>query len=170
MIYHSTRTLENGVNARKDLLKGLCDDGGLYVSDELLTCVLTPDMLKGLTYRETALRVFSVLLSDFTKTELAEGIERAYANNFASVAVTPVTRVGDEFLLELHHGPTSAFKDVALCMLPQLMSAALKDTGRRVMIATATSGDTGKAALSGFMNVPGIGITVFYPHGMVSDI
>ena len=170
MIYHSTRSLENGVNAREALLKGLCDDGGLYVSDELLTCVLTPDMLKGLTYRETALRVFSVLLSDFTKTELAEGIERAYADNFASVAVTPVTRVGDEFLLELHHGPTSAFKDVALCMLPQLMSAALKDTGRRVMIATATSGDTGKAALSGFMNVPGIGITVFYPHGMVSDI
>lgn len=170
MIYHSTRSLENGVNAREALLKGLCDDGGLYVSDELLTCVLTPDMLKGLTYRETALRVFSVLLSDFTKTELAEGIERAYADNFASVAVTPVTRVGDEFLLELHHGPTSAFKDVALCMLPQLMSAALKDTGRRVMIATATSGDTGKAALSGFMNVPGIGITVFYPHGKVSDI
>ena len=170
MIYHSTRSLENGVNAREALLKGLCDDGGLYVSDELLTCVLMPDMLKGLTYRETALRVFSVLLSDFTKTELAEGIERAYADNFASVAVTPVTRVGDEFLLELHHGPTSAFKDVALCMLPQLMSAALKDTGRRVMIATATSGDTGKAALSGFMNVPGIGITVFYPHGKVSDI
>ena len=77
MIYHSTRSLENGVNAREALLKGLCDDGGLYVSDELLTCVLTPDMLKGLTYRETALRVFSVLLSDFTKTELAEGIERA---------------------------------------------------------------------------------------------
>ncbi|MFR6028316.1 MAG: threonine synthase [Sutterella wadsworthensis] len=161
MIYHSTRSLENGVNAREALLKGLCDDGGLYVSDELLTCVLTPDMLKGLTYRETALRVFSVLLSDFTKTELAEGIERAYADNFASVAVTPVTRVGDEFLLELHHGPTSAFKDVALCMLPQLMSAAL-GTGCRVMIATATSGDMGKAALSC--------ITVFYPHGKVSDI
>ena len=170
MIYHSTRSRENGVNAREALLKGLCDDGGLYVSDELLTSVLTPGMLKGLTYRETALRVFSILLSDFTQAELSEGIGRAYADNFASVAVTPVTRAGDEFLLELHHGPTSAFKDVALCMLPQLMSAALKDTGRRVMIATATSGDTGKAALSGFMNVPGIGITVFYPHGKVSDI
>lgn len=144
MIYHSTRSRENGVNAREALLKGLCDDGGLYVSDELLTSVLTPGMLKGLTYRETALRVFSILLSDFTQAELSEGIGRAYADNFASVAVTPVTRAGDEFLLELHHGPTSAFKDVALCMLPQLMSAALKDTGRRVMIATATSGDTAR--------------------------
>lgn len=170
MIYHSTRSLENGVNAREALLKGLCDDGGLYVSDELLTAVLTPDMLKGLTYHETAQRVFSALLSDFTRTEIAEGIEHAYGDNFESVGVTPVTRVGDEFLLELYHGPTSAFKDVALCMLPQLMSAALKGTGRRVMIATATSGDTGKAALSGFMNVPGIGITVFYPYGKVSDI
>lgn len=170
MIYHSTRSLENGVNAREALLKGLCDDGGLYVSDELLTAVLTPDMLKGLTYHETAQRVFSALLSDFTRTEIAEGIKHAYGDNFESVGVTPVTRVGDEFLLELYHGPTSAFKDVALCMLPQLMSAALKGTGRRVMIATATSGDTGKAALSGFMNVPGIGITVFYPYGKVSDI
>ena len=172
MIYHSTRSLENGVNAREALLKGLCDDGGLYVSDELLTCVLTPDMLKGLTYRETALRVFSVLLSDFTKTELAEGIERAYADNFASVAVTPVTRVGDEFLLELHHGPTSAFKDVALQMLPRLMArTSAKDGGaERIMIVTATSGDTGKAALAGFADAPGTGITVFYPEGKVSRV
>ena len=71
MIYHSTRSRENGVNAREALLKGLCDDGGLYVSDELLTSVLTPAMLKGLTYRETALRVFSILLSDFTQAELS---------------------------------------------------------------------------------------------------
>lgn len=74
MIYHSTRSLENGVNAREALLKGLCDDGGLYVSDELLTCVLTPDMLKGLTYRETALRVFSVLLSDFHEDRPRRGL------------------------------------------------------------------------------------------------
>lgn len=105
MIYHSTRSRENGVNAREALLKGLCDDGGLYVSDELLTSVLTPGMLKGLTYRETALRVFSILLSDFTQAELSEGIGRAYADNFASVAVTPVTRAATSFCLSFTTAP-----------------------------------------------------------------
>ena len=170
MIYHSTRNALEGVGAREALLKGLCDDGGLYVSDALMSVRFPMASLPGMTYREIALRVFSLLLDDFTEEELTAGIDRAYGDTFDSPAVTPVTRVGDEWLLELYHGPTSAFKDVALCMLPQFMSAALKDTGRRVMIATATSGDTGKAALSGFMNVPGIGITVFYPHGKVSDI
>lgn len=170
MIYHSTRNNAEGVNAREALLKGLCDDGGLYVSDALLTARFPMNELVGLTYREIATRVFSLLLDDFTPDELALGVERAYGETFESPSVTPVTRVGDEWLLELYHGPTSAFKDVALCMLPQLMSAALKGTGRSVMIATATSGDTGKAALSGFKDVPGIGITVFYPHGKVSDI
>ena len=157
MIYHSTRNNAEGVNAREALLKGLCDDGGLYVSDALLTARFPMNELVGLTYREIATRVFSLLLDDFTPDELALGVKRAYGETFESPAVTPVTRVGNEWLLEL-------------CMLPQLMSAALKGTGRRVMIATATSGDTGKAALSGFKDVPGIGITVFYRHGKVSDI
>ena len=170
MIYHSTRSRTDGVNARDALLKGICADGGLFVCDSLDECRLTPEDLKGLTYRDTALRVFSLLLGDFTETELAHGIARAYGDTFASDAVTPVTPIGKEWLLELYHGPTSAFKDVALCMLPQFMSAALAGSGKRVMIVTATSGDTGKAALNGFMNVPGVGITVFFPHEKVSDI
>ena len=170
MIYHSTRCREGGVSAREALLKGLCADGGLFVCDALDACRLEPADLQGLDYRGTALRVFSLLLDDFSEKELSEGIARAYGGTFASDAVTPVTPIGDEWLLELYHGPTSAFKDVALCMLPQFMSAALAGSGRRVMIVTATSGDTGKAALNGFMNVPGVGITVFFPHGKVSDI
>lgn len=170
MIYHSTRSRMETCSPKEALLKGLCDDGGLYVSDELGASPLLPADLVGLSYQETARAVFSRLLPDFTETELQEGIEKAYGRTFDDPAVTPLTPVGKEWLLELYHGPTSAFKDVALCMLPQFMSAALAGSGRRVMIVTATSGDTGKAALNGFQDVPGIGISVFYPHGKVSDI
>ena len=94
MIYHSTRSRTDGVNARDALLKGLRADGGLSVCDSLDECRLTPEDLKGLTYRDTALRVFSLLLGDFTETELAHGIACAYGNTFASDAVTPVTPIG----------------------------------------------------------------------------
>lgn len=170
MIYHSTRSKTEGVNAREALLKGLCDDGGLFVSDAVGTRPLLPEDFKTLDYREIAFEVFSRLLDDFTDEELRAGIDAAYGDTFASAAVTPVTRLGENHLLELYHGPTSAFKDVALCMLPQFMSAALKGKKERVMIVTATSGDTGKAALNGFKDVPGVGITVFFPHEKVSDI
>ena len=170
MIYHSTREKKGGVNAREALLKGLCEDGGLFVSDEVGSRPLAPADLEKLDYRSIAFEVFSRLLDDFTAEELKAGIDAAYGQTFASPAVTPVTRLGENWLLELYHGPTSAFKDMALCMLPQFMSAALKGKKERVMIVTATSGDTGKAALNGFKDVPGVGITVFYPHEKVSDI
>lgn len=170
MKYHSTRSAAETADAREAVLQGLCRDGGLFVSDELGSKPLRPEDIRGQSYQSIALEVFSRLLGDFTREELLAGIEHAYANTFASPAVTPVSKIGREYLLELYHGPTSAFKDVALCMLPELMSAALAGTDRRAMIVTATSGDTGKAALSGFQDVPRTGIACFFPEGKVSDI
>ena len=150
MIYHSTRDKQETAGSREAVLQGLCRDGGLFVSDELSDCRLDVEELLPLSYKETAKRIFGLLLGDYSSQELSEGVEEAYGSTF--------------------HGPTSAFKDVALCMLPQLMSKALSGTGKRVMIVTATSGDTGKAALNGFRDVKDVAITVFYPEGKVSDI
>ena len=170
MLYHSTRNPEIVRNARQALLEGLAPDGGLYVTDGLEACALDVNQALGLDYRATALAVFERLLDDFTREELALAVGRAYDATFDADEITPVTPLGGNWLLELFHGPTAAFKDLALTVLPQLMSLALKDAGRRLMVLTATSGDTGKAALSGFRDVPGIGITVFFPEGKVSDI
>ena len=115
-------------------------------------------------------RVFGLLLSDYSEEELSRCASLAYKGKFDTDDLTPLTKIGDEYLLELYHGPTQAFKDMALCMLPLLMGEAAKDTGKKIMIVTATSGDTGKAALSGFRNAPGVYITVFFPQGGVSDI
>ena len=170
MIYHSTRNKEERADSRSAVLQGLCRDGGLFVTDSLSDCGLQVEALLSLSYKETAKKIFSLLLGDYTEAELSDAVEKAYGNTFSDPAVTPLTAIGDSWLLELYHGPTAAFKDVALCMLPQLMSKALGGTGRRAMIVTATSGDTGKAALNGFQDVKDIGIAVFYPEGKVSDI
>lgn len=170
MIYHSTRDKQETAGSREAVLQGLCRDGGLFVSDELSDCRLDVEELLPLSYKETAKRIFGLLLGDYSSQELSEGVEEAYGSTFSAPEVTPLTRIGENWLLELYHGPTSAFKDVALCMLPQLMSKALSGTGKRVMIVTATSGDTGKAALNGFRDVKDVAITVFYPEGKVSDI
>lgn len=168
MLYHSTRSRDELCGSKDAILKGLCPDGGLYVSDDMLKASVDMKGLMDKSYEETVYEVFKVLLDDYTDEELNYCIERAYKGKFETEEFTPVTEIGDKYLLELYHGPTSAFKDMALCMLPQLMSKALKD--EEVMILTATSGDTGKAALSGFQDADKIGITVFYPYGKVSDI
>ena len=168
MLYHSTRSRAELCGSKEAILKGLCPDGGLYVSDDLLQASLDMENLMEKSYEDIVLAVFRVLLDDYTEEELRYCVQRAYRGKFETEDLTPVTRIGDHYLLELYHGPTSAFKDMALCMLPQLMSKALKD--EKVMILTATSGDTGKAALSGFQDAENIGITVFYPHQKVSDI
>ncbi len=168
MLYHSTRSKTELVGAKEAVLKGLCPDGGLYVSDDIAGA--KPDMkaLMGMEYEEIVYEVFRLLLTDYSDEELRDCIAKAYKGKFETSDLTPVTKIGSNYLLELYHGPTAAFKDMALCMLPQLMSKALKD--EKVMILTATSGDTGKAALAGFRDAENIGITVFYPHGGVSDI
>ena len=166
MLYHSTRNKNEVMSSREAVLQGLARDGGLFVTDDLDHAQIDPASLRG-SYMDTAKRVFSLLLDDYTEEELESAIHAAYGHTFTAPEVTPVTKLGEMHLLELYHGPTSAFKDVAL---PQLMSKALAGTGKKIMIATATSGDTGKAALAGFKDVPGIGISVFYPEGGVSAI
>ena len=168
MLYHSTRSKKEMVGAKEAVLTGLCPDGGLFVSDDLFN--VKPDMkaLMDMEYEEIVYEIFRLLLTDYSDEELKDCIAKAYKGKFVTEDLTPLTEIGDDFLLELYHGPTAAFKDLALCMLPQLMSKALKD--EKVMILTATSGDTGKAALAGFKDAENIGITVFYPHGGVSDI
>ncbi len=168
MLYHSTRSKEKCVGSKAAILQGLCPDGGLYVSDDMLGTKLDIRAMMLMDYEEIVFTVFRALLTDYSDEELKDCISKAYRGKFSSETLTPVTPIGDKYLLELYHGPTSAFKDMALCMLPQLMSKALKD--EQVMILTATSGDTGKAALAGFRDAENIGITVFYPHGGVSDI
>lgn len=170
MHYHSTRSIDESLTSREAVLKGLAQDGGLFVTDQLADTAIDPESLLGGTYALTARRVLGALLPDYSAKEIADAVEAAYGETFTAPEVTPVTRLGDLAMLELYHGPTAAFKDVALCMLPQLMSKALQGTERRIMIATATSGDTGKAALEGFRDVPHIGITVLYPEGGVSPV
>ncbi|MBE6480596.1 MAG: pyridoxal-phosphate dependent enzyme, partial [Olsenella sp.] len=170
--YHSTRSADELVTSKQAILRGIAPDGGLYVSDALDEARLDLEAILGEGYHAIAHRVLSTLLDDYTHEEIASCVAGAYADNFDSPEVTPLVKLGDDWLLELWHGPTCAFKDVALQMLPRLMSVARSgiEDARGILIVTATSGDTGKAALDGFADVPGCGVTVFYPDGKVSDI
>ena len=168
--YHSTRSGANSVTSKQAILAGIAPDGGLYVSDELGEKHLSLDVVCGQTYHENACLVLGTLLDDYTGDELARCVEAAYGPQWDAPEICPVTPLGTDWLLELYHGPTCAFKDVALQMLPQLMGVARAADGEKIMIVTATSGDTGKAALDGFSGVGGMGVTVFYPAGKVSDI
>ena len=168
--YHSTRSRNESLTSKQAILEGIAHDGGLFVRDDVACGAPSLTELMAGTYQDRARLVLGHLLDDFTTEEIGGCVEAAYGANFDSPAVTPVTPCGDDWTLELWHGPTSAFKDVALQMLPQLMRVSREGDGRHVMIVTATSGDTGKAALEGFADVPGTGVTVFYPHGKVSDI
>ena len=168
--YHSTRSRNESLTSKQAILEGIASDGGLFVRDDVAAGAPSlPSLMSG-TYQDRARAVLGHLLDDFSAEEIAGCVEAAYGKNFDTPAVTPVTPCGEDWVLELWHGPTSAFKDVALQMLPQLMRVSREGDGRGVMIVTATSGDTGKAALAGFADVEGTGVTVFYPHGKVSDI
>ena len=170
--YHSTRSADDSVTSKQAILTGIAPDGGLFVSDQLGEEPLNLATVVEKGYHGIARDVLGTLLSDYTPDEVASCVDGAYADNFDTPDVTPLTAVGSDWLLELWHGPTCAFKDVALQMLPRLMSAARSGNADQggVMIVTATSGDTGKAALDGFADVAGTGVTVFYPAGKVSDV
>ena len=168
--YHSTRSAADSVTSKQAILSGIAPDGGLYVSDGLGEKKLDLATVCAQGFRETARLVLGTLLPDYTADELSACVDAAYGAQWDSDAVCPVTPLGTDWLLELYHGPTCAFKDVALQMLPQLMSVARAGDGHKIMVVTATSGDTGKAALDGFAGVAGTGVTVFYPEGKVSDI
>lgn len=170
MIYQSTRSNALTADSLQAVLRGLAPDGGLYLPRDLKEivfdwkCTLTEDT------KSIAVRVLSALLPEFD--DMPQLVEQAYTGKFESEELTPTVAVGDNYVLELFRGPTSAFKDVALSMLPQLLCAAKKQTGDTdtTLILTATSGDTGKAALAGFSDVPGVRIVVFYPDEGVSAV
>ena len=168
MKYHSTRSSLPTVDSAQAVLNGLAPDGGLYVP-ESLPQVDVEAVLKMDTYG-MAKCIIGAMLPDIPNMDAL--VEQAYRGKFTADDLTPTVRAGDFTVLELFHGPTSAFKDVALCMLPQLLTAAKTQKGMKedILILTATSGDTGKAALEGFKDVPGIKICVFYPHGGVSKV
>ena len=168
MLYHSTRSLACQATSAQAVLEGLAPDGGLYTPQAL------PDFdwrscLTGSTL-DMATAILTALLPDIPN--MPQLVHRAYAGKFETEDLTPTVPAGPFQVLELFRGPTSAFKDVALSMLPQLLTAARDALGvqEEIRILTATSGDTGKAALEGFHDVPGVGICVFYPDGGVSQV
>ena len=168
MLYHSTRNASATVDSARAVLEGLAPDGGLYMP-EAIPAFDWRKCLEG-SSQEMATMILSALLPDIPDMQTL--VSRAYTGKFQTEDLTPTVKVGDFTVLELFRGPTSAFKDVALSMLPQLLTAAKDVCGqeREIMILTATSGDTGKAALAGFQDVPGVKITVFYPDGGVSAV
>ncbi|MBQ9038950.1 MAG: threonine synthase [Clostridia bacterium] len=172
MILYSTRSSRHTASSTQAVLKGIAPDGGLYTPISFADLKVDVGSLLNMSAVEISAEVIGRLLDDFTREEMHSLIEAAYADKFETPDLTPVEKVGSDFVLELFRGPTSAFKDVALSVLPRLITAAKAKLGvdEEIVILTATSGDTGKAALEGFHDVEGTRIVVFYPDGGVSDV
>ena len=172
MFYRSTRDDNVKVTASQAILKGLAADGGLFVPSELPKLDVSMSDLKGKTYQEIAYLVMKQFLTDFTEEELKSCIDKAYDSKFDTEEIAPLVKVDDTYYMELFHGATIAFKDMALSILPHLMTTSAKknDVKNEIVILTATSGDTGKAALAGFADVEGTRIIVFYPKNGVSKV
>ena len=170
--YRSTRDSSVRATASQAILKGLSADGGLFVPDSIPALDVDLDELAKMDYQETAYAVMSRFLTDFTEEELKDCIRRAYDEKFDTPEIAPLSKADGAYYLELYHGATIAFKDMALSILPHLMTASAKknQVKNEIVILTATSGDTGKAALAGFADVPGTRIVVFYPKNGVSPI
>ena len=168
--YVSTRGDKEKVTASQAILRGIAPDGGLYVPETFPKLDKSLTELKGLNYREIAYEVMKFFLTDFTEEELKACIDSAYDSKFDTEEIVPMKEADGLIYLELFHGPTLAFKDMALSILPYLMvtSAKKNNLKEKIIILTATSGDTGKAALAGFADVEGTGIIVFYPKDGVS--
>ena len=171
MKYISTRNKEKTVSVSEAIIQGLADDGGLYTPQALDQKVDLASTLK-MNYLELAQYILSLFLSDFSHEQLQQCVQNAYQNSFENNEVAPLRKYSDGWLMELWHGPTSAFKDVALTLLPHLLTAAYQNQNENdlISILTATSGDTGKAAINGFADVKNTAITVLYPEIGVSDI
>ena len=171
MKYISTRNKEKTVSVSEAIIQGLADDGGLYTPQALDQKVDLASTLK-MSYLELAQYILSLFLSDFSHEQIQQCVQNAYQNSFENNEVAPLCKYNDGWLMELWHGPTSAFKDVALTLLPHLLTAAYQNQNENdlISILTATSGDTGKAAINGFADVKNTAITVLYPEIGVSDI
>jgi threonine synthase len=170
MLYNSTRGGETGRTASQAILEGLSRDGGLFMPEELPKLDKGLGELAGLSYQDLAYEVMKEFLTDFTEEELRHCINSAYDSKFDTSAIAPLVKKDNAYFLELFHGKTIAFKDMALSILPYLMvtSARKNHVEDKIVILTATSGDTGKAAMAGFQDVPGTEIIVFYPKDGVS--
>lgn len=170
--YKSTRGSREQKTGAQAIIKGIAEDKGLFVPEFIPEMEMNWKQLIQMDYREISFRVLSEFLTDYTEEELRYCVEQAYDDKFEAEEVIPVKKVGDAWFLELYHGKTAAFKDVALSILPYLLTAALKKEkeSSKIVILTATSGDTGKAALEGFSDVPGTEIVVFYPSDGVSQV
>ena len=171
MKYISTRNKEKTVSVSEAIIQGLADDGGLYTPQALDQKVDLASTLK-MSYLELAQYILSLFLSNFSHEQIQQCVQNAYQNSFENNEVAPLRKYSDGWLMELWHGPTSAFKDVALTLLPHLLTAAYQNQNENdlISILTATSGDTGKAAINGFADVKNTAITVLYPEIGVSDI
>lgn len=172
VMYSSTRNESVKFTASEAILKGLADDGGLFVPDSIPALDVSMEELAKMSYQETAYEVMKLFLSDFTEDELKNCIYKAYDSKFDTEEIAPLVQADGAYYLELFHGSTIAFKDMALSILPHLLiTAARKNQVKNdIVILTATSGDTGKAALAGFADVEGTKIIVFYPKNGVSPI
>ena len=170
--YQSTRGGQAGVTASQAVLQGLAADGGLFMPTEIPKLDVSIEKLAGMTYQETAYEVMKLFLTDYTEEELKSCIAKAYDSKFDTEEIAPLAKADGAYYLELYHGSTIAFKDMALSILPHLMTTAAKKNhaDKEIVILTATSGDTGKAAMAGFADVPGTRIIVFYPKGGVSPV
>lgn len=172
LLYKSTRNENETVMASQAILKGLADDGGLFVPSFIPKLEVSVEELSKMTYKEVAYNVMKQFLTDFTEEELKECINNAYDSKFDTEEIAPMVKADGAYYLELFHGATIAFKDMALSILPHLMTTSAKKNNvkNEIVILTATSGDTGKAAMAGFADVKGTKIIVFYPKGGVSPI
>lgn len=172
LVYRSTRNAQETATASMAILKGLANEGGLFVPDTIPAFDKSLEELSKMDYREVAYQVMKLMLTDFTEEELRHCINSAYDSKFDTKEIAPLVHKAGAYYLELFHGATIAFKDMALSILPYLLTTSAKknDVKNEIVILTATSGDTGKAALAGFADVPGTKIIVFYPKHGVSPI
>ena len=172
ILYKSTRSKDGYLKASEAILKGLADDGGLFVPTEIPKLDVSIEELSKMTYQQVAYEVMKLYFTDFTEEELKNCINKAYDSKFDTEEIAPLAEVDGAYYLELFHGKTIAFKDMALSILPHLLTTSAKKNNvkNEIVILTATSGDTGKAAMAGFADVPGTRIIVFYPNRGVSPI
>lgn len=170
--YKSTRGSSAEKTAAQAVIQGLAEDRGLYVPDSIPALPFQPSEMIGRPYKDIARAVISAFFTDYTGEEMQACVDGAYDEKFEAEDIVPVTSAGGAYFLELYHGKTAAFKDMALSILPYLLTTAMKKEkeDKKIAILTATSGDTGKAALEGFADVEGTEIIVFFPSDGVSEV
>lgn len=172
MKFRSTRGDKEELRAAQAIIRGIAPDRGLYVPEEIPTMPFDVEDMLSASYQDVAKKMIGTFFTDFTEEEIASCVDGAYDSKFDNEKVAPLVKAGDAWFLELYHGKTAAFKDMALSILPRLLTTAVRkeNDDKKICILTATSGDTGKAALEGFADVPGTEIIVFYPDSGVSEV